>query len=67
MKEHEIKARALVLSYYGIIHGINTNEAKKCALIVVNEILDLGFLAKEPSSKRIYDFYSKVKIAIDKI
>lgn len=36
--------------------------AKKCALIAVEEILDLGYTSK--SDFRVYEFYSKVKLEI---
>lgn len=65
MKDYEIKARALVLSYLGLVD--NTDKAKKCAMITVNEILSLGFVPNEPSSKKVFDFYYKVKIALQDI
>ena len=43
------------------------NEAKKCALIVVEEILNLGYVPKEPSSLKVYKYYSEVKNELKKI
>lgn len=41
-------------------------ETKKHALLCIEEILDLEYAPNEPSSQRVYDFYSKVKIEITK-
>ena len=41
------------------------HEAIQCAIITVNEILDLGYAPKEKSSFRIYEFYSNVKIELE--
>jgi len=40
---------------------IYSEDAVICALILVNEILDLGYVSNEPSSFRIYNYFSKVK------
>lgn len=45
--------------------NIDEEEAEQCALIVVNEILSLGYTNK--SDFKVYDFYSKVKIEIEKL
>ena len=42
----------------------DTETIKECALIAVNEILDLGYSDKEKSSCNLYQFYSSVKIEI---
>ena len=39
--------------------------AEKCALVTVEEILSLGYKSK--SDFKLYDFYSKVKIEINKL
>jgi hypothetical protein len=68
------KAKELFDKYYSNIpeeglkgvYSVFCNHAKKFALILVDEILDLGCVANEPSSFRVYDFYSKVKIELIK-
>jgi hypothetical protein len=39
--------------------------AVKCALIAVNEILDLGYVPNEKSTFNVYKFYSEVKLEIE--
>lgn len=41
--------------------------AKECALIAVNEILDLGYVPNEKSSFNVYKFYQEVKQEIEKL
>jgi len=70
----EEKAKELFDKYYSNIpeeglqgkYSLFVNHAKKCALILVDEILGLGYVANEPSSFRVYDFYSKVKMELIK-
>jgi len=40
-------------------------NAKECALITVNEILDLGYVPNEKSTFNVYKFYSVVKLEIE--
>lgn len=58
--------------YMDTKHPFELNEtrnlnAKKCAIIAVNEILDLGYVPKEKSSFQVYEFYSNVKIELEKL
>lgn len=61
------KANELVLKYIELVRGSLIYEtyltkAKNCALIAVDEILDLGYTNK--SDFKVYDFYSKVKLEL---
>ena len=40
-------------------------SAVKCAIIAVDEILSLGYVGNEPSSFRVYKFYSDVKSELE--
>ena len=44
---------------------IDDKETKKHALFCIDEILDLGYSSK--SDFKVYDFYCKVKIEINKL
>lgn len=71
--EAKKKAEELIMVFIGV-DAKNTNEygmeyqmAVQCALISVDEILDLGYVPNEKSSYNVYNFYSKVKIELLKI
>jgi ABC-type amino acid transport system permease subunit len=73
MLKPEEKAKELINKYIAIYidNPKFRNEyielAKESSLLCVNEILDLGYVGNEPSSFRIYDYFSKVKIALNKL
>ena len=59
------KAKELAIKFTSSTDVVKPNlRSKKMALLCVNEILDLGTVANEPSSSRIYNYYSKVKIEL---
>ena len=51
-------------SYVGN-ENMTYKSAVKCAIIAVDEILSLGYVGNEPSSFRVYKFYSDVKLEIE--
>ena len=57
------KAKELI-EKYTFING-NSFFAKDCAIIAVDEILSLGYVGNEPSSFRVYKFYSDVKSELE--
>lgn len=62
MKDYELKARALVLSYFQLVG--DTETAKMGALIAVSEILDAHFMKKDSGYKT---YWLNVKKAIEAI
>ena len=66
------KAKELVDKIYAVDEIMGTYQmcctaAKKCALIAVDEILDLGYVPNEKSTFNVYKFYSEVKQEIKKL
>ena len=63
------KAKELMQKAYDLDKFNKTpqSQCKVIALLCVKEILDLGYVANEPSSFRIYDYFSKVKIELNKL
>ena len=68
------KAKELVEKYYHLFsveleNTIDYREAKQCALIAVNEILDLnlGFSNCDENNWVIEKFYTEVKQEIEKL
>lgn len=61
------KAKQLFDKYQDSGSKYYVEQTKKYALIAVQEILDLGVVTNEPSSKNIYTFYSEVKLEIKKM
>lgn len=62
------KANELAIKFTSSTDIVKPNlRSKEMALLCVNEILDLGYVGNEPSSFRIYDYFSKVKIELNKL
>jgi hypothetical protein len=66
------KAQELIDKYVALTDGWAAGKngwehKKQCALIAVNEILDLGYVPSEKSSFNVYNFYSNVKIELNKL
>ena len=69
------KAKELVNSFYQPLGYLKCSvcsdemweHAKQCALIAVDEILDLGYVPNEKSSFNVYKFYQEVKQQIESI
>jgi hypothetical protein len=63
------KAEELVHKMYaGFVHDLYTYKAKKCALIAVDEILDLGLgFMHDETAWNIEKYYQEVKQEIEKL
>ena len=64
--KYEKKAIELINKFQNNV-GMFNEEAIKSALILVDEILDLGYVPNEKSSYNVYSYYSNVKIELLKI
>jgi hypothetical protein len=60
------KARELVKKYL-YLYNTNINESKQCALIAVDEVLNIDNIKPYILHKEIIEFYQEVKKEIEKI
>jgi hypothetical protein len=59
------KAKELVGKFYGLLpQWVNTNDAKQCALIAVDEIIEI-LLSFSSINKVDYDYWNDVKKEIE--
>lgn len=49
------------------IHSLNNSDAKRCALIAVNEILSMGIMAESGDWNIAKEFWQEVKQEIEKL
>ena len=63
------KAKQLFDKFYELHKTSNQPKfrAIDSSLIAVNEILDLGYVPNEKSSFHVYNYYSNVKIELNKL
>ena len=62
------KAKELVDKYFEFMHHINPwDKAKQCALIAVDEILNVTHSDKRANSPFDKEYWQKVKIEIEKL
>ena len=59
------KAQELINKFYFDTSLNDIDEAKDCAIIAVNEIID--FMSPYVNDKETYDFWDKVKLEIQKL
>jgi hypothetical protein len=63
------KAEDLIDKYYVLIHPkVNSYyQAKQCALIAVDEIIQVFWLTHNEDNLKIYSYYQQVKQEIEKL